>query len=47
MIIDISVTRVKRLTVKRDLIGWAEATDAKAEARARKVKRYFIGLGLS
>lgn len=46
MLIDISVTRVKRLTVKRDLIGWAETTEAEAEASAKKVKRYVIGLCL-
>ena len=46
VVIDISVTRVRRLTVKRDLIGWLEAIEAEA-ARARKAKRYFIGLVLS
>ena len=46
MVIDISVTRVRRFIVKRDLIGRLEAIEAEAEARARKVKRYFIGLCL-
>ena len=45
MVIDISVTRVRRLIVKRDLIGWLEAIEAEA-ARGREVKRYFIGLVL-
>jgi hypothetical protein len=39
-VIDMSVTRVRRFTVKRDLIGWAVALEA--TARVRRVKRYFI-----